>query len=76
MADTAISVTTDELLRKDGGGQLDSVESADMVSGERVKKAAGVSYADIAKHFGVLGWTAFGGPSAHLGMFQQLFVDR
>lgn len=34
------------------------------------------SYWEIAKYFGILGWTAFGGPAAHVAMFQKLFVDR
>ena len=31
---------------------------------------------DIAKHFGLLGCTAFGGPAAHLGFFHERFVQR
>ncbi|GAB4823068.1 hypothetical protein N2152v2_010114 [Parachlorella kessleri] len=34
------------------------------------------SYWDIAKYFGMLGWTAFGGPAAHITMFLQLFVEK
>ncbi|EFN55707.1 hypothetical protein CHLNCDRAFT_35448 [Chlorella variabilis] len=34
------------------------------------------TYGEIAKHFGILGWTAFGGPAAHIAMFQKLFVDK
>lgn len=34
------------------------------------------TYGEIAKHFGALGWTAFGGPNAHVGMYQELFVNR
>ena len=30
------------------------------------------TYWEIFKHFGILGWTAFGGPAAHVAMFQQV----
>lgn len=35
-----------------------------------------VGYADIARNFVLLGWTAFGGPAAHVGLFQRLFVEE
>ena len=28
------------------------------------------------RHFFTLGWTAFGGPTAHLGIFESMFVER
>jgi hypothetical protein len=31
-----------------------------------------VSYAEIAKQFSLLGWTAFGGPAAHIGIMQKV----
>lgn len=37
---------------------------------------AKVGFADIAKHFVLMGWTAFGGPAAHVGLFQKTFVER
>ncbi len=42
-----------------------SVESQGYVS---------ASYGDIAKEFVLLGWTAFGGPAAHIGLFQKVRV--
>eukprot|EP00850_Spirogloea_muscicola_P003519 SM000014S00307 [mRNA] locus=s14:589717:593625:+ [translate_table: standard] len=34
-------------------------------------------FLEIARAFGVLGWTAFGGPAAHIGYFHKAFVvDR
>eukprot|EP00850_Spirogloea_muscicola_P003179 SM000012S25441 [mRNA] locus=s12:1108224:1112159:- [translate_table: standard] len=34
-------------------------------------------FLEIARAFGVLGWTAFGGPAAHVGYFHKAFVvDR
>lgn len=35
-----------------------------------------VSFADIAKQFSLLGWTAFGGPAAHIGIMQKRLVDK
>ncbi|CAK9063029.1 unnamed protein product [Durusdinium trenchii] len=35
-----------------------------------------VGFCDIAKHFVLMGWTAFGGPAAHVGLFQKTFVER
>ena len=40
--------------------------------------SAGVSrasYGDIFRAFILMGWTAFGGPAAHIGIFQKVFVD-
>jgi hypothetical protein len=33
---------------------------------------ADVSWLDIVKQFSILGWTAFGGPAAHIGLFQRV----
>lgn len=35
-----------------------------------------VSYADIAKQYSLLGWTAFGGPAAHIGIMQKRLVEK
>lgn len=37
---------------------------------------AEVSYLDIFKQFSLLGWTAFGGPAAHIGMFQRVSLAQ
>lgn len=37
--------------------------------------AAAASYGDIFRAFVLMGWTAFGGPAAHIGIFQKVFVD-
>ena len=34
------------------------------------------TWKELIRHWFILGWTAFGGPAAHIGMFQKLFVDR
>ena len=39
-------------------------------------KPVRVTYADIFKQFVLLGWTAFGGPAAHIALFQKIFVER
>ena len=31
-----------------------------------------VEYEDITKYFTLMGWTAFGGPQAHIGMFETV----
>lgn len=31
-----------------------------------------VSYKEIANNFLMMGWTAFGGPQAHIGMFETV----
>lgn len=31
---------------------------------------------DIVKQFSLLGWIAFGGPAAHIGLFQKCLVDK
>lgn len=34
-----------------------------------------VGFCDITKEFVLLGWTAFGGPAAHVAQFKKVFVD-
>ena len=34
------------------------------------------TWKELVLHWFVLGWTAFGGPAAHIGMFQKLFVEK
>lgn len=33
------------------------------------------TYKDIFFSFVLMGWTAFGGPAAHIGIFQKAFVE-
>ena len=35
-----------------------------------------VGYKDIFQQFILLGWTAFGGPSAHIALFQKIFIEK
>jgi len=60
-----------------GGGEMRSAGSAPAPKedttdgGESGPKAyAEVGYGDIFKQFVLLGWTAFGGPAAHIALFQ------
>jgi hypothetical protein len=53
--------------RADSSKELQPSEAGEPSEPEVVIKPA--SYWDIAKHFGLLGWTAFGGPAAHISMF-------
>lgn len=39
-------------------------------------KYTDADFKDIFKQFILLGWTAFGGPSAHIALFQKIFIDR
>lgn len=36
------------------------------------EKLAQVGYIDILKQFSLLGWVAFGGPAAHIALFQKV----
>lgn len=54
------------------GDGKDTGAAAQAADQQQVEQYADVSYADIAKQFSILGWTAFGGPAAHIGMFQRV----
>lgn len=41
-----------------------------------VEEYADVSWWDIVREFTVFGYTAFGGPAAHIGFFQRRLVDK
>ncbi|KAI8105039.1 hypothetical protein M9435_000211 [Picochlorum sp. BPE23] len=34
------------------------------------------TWKELIRYWFILGWTAFGGPAAHIGMFQKLFVEK
>lgn len=52
----------------------DAGAAADGVAAQDEQQFADVSYLDITKQFFILGWTAFGGPAAHIGLFQKVMV--
>lgn len=37
---------------------------------------AEATWRELIRAWFILGWTAFGGPAAHVGMFQKLFVEK
>lgn len=47
-------------------------EEKDAPEAEPVEEIVDVGYKDIAKQFSLLGWTAFGGPSAHIALFEKV----
>lgn len=48
------------------------LEHAKDAEEEEEVEYADVTYLDILKQFSLLGWTAFGGPAAHIGLFQRV----
>ena len=59
----------------DGGGGANGGTAAAAVSAAEVETPFVVqpaTYLEIVKYFGILGWTAFGGPAAHVAMFQKV----
>lgn len=41
----------------------------------RATQLVKASFKDIFYSFVLMGWTAFGGPAAHIGIFQKAFVE-
>lgn len=60
-----------------GGLQSETdVDNTDTEKGNIPTSSPKVGFWDIAKHFILLGWTAFGGPAAHVALFQKMFVEK
>ena len=55
-------------------GRSDSVEEKN--DEEEEEPLVPATWKELIFHWFVLGWTAFGGPAAHIGMFQKLFVEK
>eukprot|EP00798_Chlamydomonas_sp_ICE-L_P000909 gene910-5229_t len=53
----------------------DSEEDDVEASGEEVHYAE-VSWSDLIKQFSILGWVAFGGPAAHVGLYQKRLIEK
>jgi len=62
-----------------GAGGAARAADAAGADDDKVAAAGGiverVSYLEIAKQFSLLGWTAFGGPAAHIGIMQKVWTD-
>lgn len=56
-----------------GGGPSAGEEAAEPVPNTPYLE---VTYLDITKEFSLLGWIAFGGPAAHIGLFQKRLVEK
>ncbi|GMH33315.1 hypothetical protein BSKO_01149 [Bryopsis sp. KO-2023] len=54
--------------------QFDKFDIEKLAPEEPTTTTAG--FWDIFKQFVLLGWTAFGGPAAHVALFQKVFVER
>lgn len=71
--------TSSSLKDSESNGACDAAGAGDaggaVAQGEEPAiRSAG--YREVAREFFVLGWTAFGGPAAHIGMFKQRFVEK
>ncbi|KAL3680672.1 hypothetical protein R1sor_023628 [Riccia sorocarpa] len=69
--------------RNANGNDIEAQESAppsvvekDVPDAEMGQEIVEVGYSDIAKQFSLLGWTAFGGPSAHIALFEKRLVEK
>jgi chromate transporter len=67
----------------DDGGGAKAAATADSSDQQKEQQAAedsapfrDISYAEIAKEYSILGWTAFGGPAAHIGLFERRLVQK
>ncbi|KAG0610833.1 hypothetical protein M758_7G095400 [Ceratodon purpureus] len=70
-------VTDVESQEKRPSGVLDVAPPAPIATIEEEEpKLAEVSYVDILKQFSLLGWVAFGGPAAHIALFQKRLIER
>jgi hypothetical protein len=49
----------------------DSVEDP-LVNGDEQSEYAAVTMSQIVSNMGLMGWTAFGGPSAHVALFETV----
>ena len=50
-------------------------ESRGVIDSAKKNDDKHATLADIFRAFVLMGWTAFGGPAAHIGIFQKVFVD-
>jgi hypothetical protein len=72
-------VDVETAISKQGQGHGKDVNNdvqtaANGAAAQAEEEYAEVSYVDITKQFFILGWTAFGGPAAHIGLFQKVLT--
>ena len=58
------------------GSSSSTTSAATTTTRRRTIASSSSSLTDVASQFWALGWTAFGGPTAHLGLFESVFVQR
>lgn len=73
-ADVEAAISQEPASKNGGHKDVGGDPSADAAGQElqQPEQYADVTYADIFKQFSILGWTAFGGPAAHIGLFQRV----
>jgi len=54
----------------------DAPSAGEAAAPTRKQAVADVTFLQIFTKFVLLGWTAFGGPAAHIALFQKIFVER
>lgn len=63
-------------LPKPGGGSSQAADDHTVLDPDEPAKVNSATWRELIKWWFILGWTAFGGPAAHVAMFQKLFVDK
>lgn len=59
-----------------GGSPLPLAAKGEVVEEEPFVVVEHVTYWDITKEFSLLGWIGFGGPAAHIGLFEKRIVHK
>jgi chromate transporter len=73
---TAAVTTTNDGNNGNGNADKDAAEATTTTTNNNETPYRDISYAEIAKEYSLLGWTAFGGPAAHIGLFERRLVNR
>eukprot|EP00873_Tetraselmis_striata_P021244 jgi/Tetstr1/441508/TSEL_029739.t1 len=82
-----VAAMSNKVAPTDGSGGGDDAEAQLIAAGDapsageaaaptRKQAVADVTFLQIFTKFVLLGWTAFGGPAAHIALFQKIFVER
>lgn len=71
-----VSSTTDiESQAQKSKASSEDTAAAEGATEEHTEVVVSATYKEIVYHFFILGWTAFGGPAAHIGMFQKVCLQ-